>query len=223
MADPINKRLAISKANAQIVAVIGIASFVVVFCLVASKALISQNSYQVKVASEKTKANKQLDANLESFNALKTSYAKFNNANPNVINGNTNGTGDNDGSNAKIILDSLPSAYDYPALTSSLEKILNDRGIKINSITGVDDQAAQSGATAAAASPKPVIMPFTFSVNTNYGAAQELLSTLQKSIRPLVIDKISVSGGSSNMQLTVTGHTYFQPTKTLNITKKVVK
>jgi hypothetical protein len=223
MANQINKRLAISKANAQIVAVIGIASFVVVFCLVASKALISQNSYQVKVASEKTKANKQLDANLESFNALKTSYAKFNNANPNVINGNTNGTGDNDGSNAKIILDSLPSAYDYPALTSSLEKILNDRGIKINSITGVDDQAAQSGATAAAASPKPVIMPFTFSVNTNYGAAQELLSTLQKSIRPLVIDKISVSGGSSNMQLTVTGHTYFQPTKTLNITKKAVK
>ena len=223
MSNQINKRLAISKANAQIVAVIGIASFVVVFCLVASKALISQNSYQVKVASEKTKANKQLDANLESFNALKTSYAKFNNANPNVINGNTNGTGDNDGSNAKIILDSLPSAYDYPALTSSLEKILNDRGIKINSITGVDDQAAQSGATAAAASPKPVIMPFTFSVNTNYGAAQELLSTLQKSIRPLVIDKISVSGGSSNMQLTVTGHTYFQPTKTLNITKKAVK
>jgi hypothetical protein len=223
MANQINKRLAISKANAQIVAVIGIASFVVVFCLVASKALISQNSYQVKVASEKTKANKQLDANLESFNALKTSYAKFNNANPNVINGNTNGTGDNDGSNAKIILDSLPSAYDYPALTSSLEKILNDRGIKINSITGVDDQAAQSGATAAAASPKPVSMPFTFSVNTNYGAAQELLSTLQKSIRPLVIDKVSVSGGSSNMQLTVTGHTYFQPTKTLNITKKAVK
>ena len=54
------KRLAISKANAQIVGIVGAAAFVTVFCLFAANAVFSQNRYQARVITAKEKAHKQL-------------------------------------------------------------------------------------------------------------------------------------------------------------------
>ena len=217
------KRVAISKANAQMVAVVGAASFVTIFCLVAAQAVWGQNQYQARVSSAKEKANQQLLANIEAFDDLEKAYFKFDRAGTNVIGGNSKGTGDKDGSNAKIILDALPGSYDFPALTSSLEKILTERNFEITNITGTDDQLNQGSSTS---SPQPtaVEMPFSFSVtNANYSAVQELLATLDKSIRPIQIDSITLSGGVDDMTITVNAHTYFQPAKNLTIKKQVVK
>jgi len=211
----------LSKANAITVGIVGVASFITVFCLVASSSLISQNKYQNKVASAKSKANSQLDANIKAYSDLNTSYKKFNNTNPNAIGGNVNGTADNDGNNAKIVLNSLPSTYDFPALTSSLEKVLRDRNISITSISGTDAQASQTASESQ--SPTPVPIPFMFTVSANYGSTQQLLDALQKSIRPIQIDTIAISGASSDMNLTVTGHTYYQSGKNLKITKQTIK
>jgi hypothetical protein len=217
------KRLAISKANAQVVGVAAAASFVTIFCLVASQAVWSQNSYQARVIAKKSVAHKQLLQNIQAFDKLVTSYDTFNNAPTNVINGNINGTGDNDGDNAKIILDALPSSYDFPGLTSSVEKILTDRQFKITSITGTDDQLSQQ-TNVSSPNPQPVSMPFSFTVgNASYTSIQQLITALQQSIRPIQIDSIDLSGGADDMQLTVNAHTYFQPAKNLSITKQVVK
>jgi hypothetical protein len=217
----ISKATALSKTNARIVGFVGAASFIVIFCLVASNSLLSQNRFQARVANGKEAAKKQLDANIAAYNALQSSYNKFNNSNPNVIGGNQNGTGDNDGNNAKIVLDSLPSVYDFPALTSSIEKILKDRNINLASLTGVDDLNAQSKNSSE--TPTPTQMPFGFTVSTNYDSAQNLFATLEKSIRPISIDKVSVSGSSSNMTLNFNAHTYYQPAKELKIDKRPVK
>jgi len=211
----------LSKANAVTVGIVGVASFVVVFCLVASSSLFSQNKYQAKVASAKSKANSQLDANIKAYSDLNTSYKKFISNSPNAIGGNVNGTADNDGNNAKIVLNSLPSTYDFPALTSSLEKILHDRNITIKSITGTDAQASQSAGESQ--SPTPVAIPFVFTVSANYGSTQQLLDALQKSIRPIQIDSIAIAGASSDMTVTVNGHTYYQAGKNLKITKQTIK
>jgi hypothetical protein len=116
-----SKHLAINKANAQIVGIVAAAAFISIFCLVASKAVLSQNSYNARVISAKEKAHKQLQNNLKAVNNLTISYKAFDETATNVIGGTAGGTGDNDGSNSKIIIDALPSAYDFPALTSSLE------------------------------------------------------------------------------------------------------
>ena len=50
------KRLAITKANAQIFAVVVGASFVTVFCLMASKAVFSNNLYLSRVTSKQQAA-----------------------------------------------------------------------------------------------------------------------------------------------------------------------
>jgi len=211
----------LANTNTRMIGIVGAASFIVVFCLVASLSLFNQNKYQSKVAGAKQEANKQLDANISAYSSLQNSYKKFNNAGTNAIGGNPKGTGDNDGNNAKIVLNSLPSVYDFPALTSSVEKILKDRNISYTSISGVDDQAAQSASSSG--TPTAVKIPFSFTATANYSSVQDLLASMQKSIRPIAIDTITVSGSSSNLTATITAHTYFQPAKDLNITKKVVK
>lgn len=217
------KRMAISKSNAQMVGVVAAAAFITVFCLVASNTVFSQNRYQARVISAKEKAHKQLQDNINTYSDLATSYKAFDNASTNVIGGTKGGSGDNDGSNSKIILDALPPTYDFPALTSSIEKILQDNHLKVTSITGTDDQINQQGNTASA-NPQPVEIPFTFTVsNASYASVNQLMSKLQQSIRPIVIDTLDASGGQNDMTVTVSAHTYFQPAKTVSITKKVVK
>jgi hypothetical protein len=217
------KRLAISKSNAQMVAVVAVASFVTIFCLVACKTVFSQNRYQSKVISAKEKAHKQLQANLKAYGSLSTSYKIFDTKNPNVLGGNINGTGDNDGPNSKLILDALPSTYDFPALTSSIEKILADRGLRVGSITGTDDQVNQQS-NPSSPTPQPVAIPFSFTVEgANYAALSQLTDALQHSIRPIQIQTIDLSGGANDMKATYTAQTYYQPAKSLKIEKKVVK
>lgn len=217
------KRLAIVKANGQMVAIVAVAAFITIFCLVASKAVFSQNQYQQRVISAKEKAHVQLTANTKAFGELVKHYKAFDSKSSNVIGGDSNGNGDNDGRNSKLILDALPPSYDFPALASSLEKVLTDRNFKISDITGTDDQINQQ---TNASSPKPeaVAMPFSFSVsNTNYSSIQDLVKALQNSIRPLVIDSIDLSGGANDMTATIKAHSFYQPAKNLNITKKAIK
>ncbi|MEK7059439.1 MAG: hypothetical protein AAB971_01655 [Patescibacteria group bacterium] len=217
------RRLAISKANAQVVAIVAAASFVTVFCLVASNAVFKQYRYQGKVVGEKEKAHQQLESNIKAYDKLAASYKAFDSASINVIGGTKSGTGDNDGRNAKIVLDALPSSYDFPALTSSIEKILASSSLKVTSITGTDDELNQQG-NISSATPEPISIPFSFSVsNANYASIQQLITKLQQSIRPLQVDSLDLTGGANDMSLTVSGHTFFQPSKNLNITKKVVK
>lgn len=217
------KRLAISKANAQMVIFVAVASFVSIFCLVASNSVFSQNRYQQKVISAKEKAHKQLETNISNYNTLAQRYKSFNNQSPNIIGGSINGTGDNDGPNSTIVLDALPNTYDFPALTSSMEKILSDRGLKVSSISGTDDQLAQQNNTSSP-TPQPVAIPFSFTVNNaNYSSISDLSAALDHSIRPIAIDTISLTGGANDMTGTFTAHTYWQPAKSLKVTTKVVK
>jgi Tfp pilus assembly protein PilO len=219
----LTKRIAINKANAQMVGSVGVAAFVTVFCLVAVHALWGQNAYLSRVNSAKDKANKQLQANVTAASNLASSYKTFVGSNTNAIGGSATGTDQNDGDNAKIVLDALPSSYDFPALTASIEQILTSNNLKVATITGTDDEVAQA-ATTGSGDPQPVPMPFSFDVtDASYSQIQNLIQQLQSSIRPIQIDTITLSGSANNMKLTLNAHTYYQPGKTLNITKESVK
>jgi hypothetical protein len=217
------KHLAVSKANAQIVAIMAVASLLTVFCLIASRAVLSQTRYQARVTSADEKATKQLKQNINAFNNLSRAYSSFNSDPINIIGGSTSGTGNNDGNNAKIILDALPSSYDFPALTSSIEKILTSGNFNASSITGTDDQLAQQ-TNLSSPTPQPVSMPFSFTVdNTSYTGVQQLITTLQSSIRPMPIDSLTLNGSNSSLSVTINAHTYYQPAKSLSIKKQVIK
>lgn len=209
------KRIQVTKAQATVIATVAVAVFVTVFSLVSSKSLWTQRAYQARVIDKKEKARVQLQDNLSAVDGLVTSYKNFTTNPTNLLGGNPSGTGEKDGDNARLILDALPSKYDFPALTTSLEKLLVDRKFKIDGITGVDDELAQS--KAASGVSKPIEMPFQISVTGNDVSVQDLLTVLEKSIRPFQSTKLSLTGSSGDLELVLDAKTYYQPEKTVNI------
>jgi len=218
------KKIQIDKANSMVVAVVGVSAFLVAFSLVSIKSLLARRSYQAKVISAQEKARDTLTGNINAVNDLKIRYNEFTSRTENIIKGSSVGSGPRDGDNARIILDALPSKYDYPALASSLEKILLDKGYKIDSISGVDQEVTQNGANAAAVQ-QAVDMPFTVAAVGSYKGMVDLLVTFRKSIRPLYIQKLSFDAGGEvdSVKLSIEGKTYYQPERTLNITEEVVQ
>lgn len=218
----LSKKVQVDKAQASIVAVIGCSVFVTVFSLVSVRALWTQRGYQGRVIAQKQKARDQLKDNIESAKDLVSSYKQFTAVPVNMIGGNPAGTGDKDGDNARIILDALPSKYDFPALTASFEKILSERNFKIGGISGTDDEIAQS-AVQESGTPQPVEIPFQVGVEGSYASIQDLVTVFERSIRPITIHTITFTGSNTDMKANFELGTFYQPEKTLNIKKEVVK
>src|SRR3989344_1554283 len=133
-----SKRVLIDKANTTVTVVMALTTFISISSVMAIRTLAAKRTYQAKVISAKTSARKQLQVNKAAVENLKQAYGVFVTEPTNAISGSSTGTGDRDGDNAKITLDALPSKYDFPALTSSIEKLLIDRNYQIESISGTD-------------------------------------------------------------------------------------
>lgn len=214
------KRLALSKANKQMVVVAAVAAFITVLCLVAADHFLSIRSYQSKIIAADQTADTQMKADVSSEHRLIQSYAKFVSQNPNVL-GTQNTSGKYKYNNATIILDALPSTYDFPALISSVQKLLQNGNFNITSIGGQD--LSTSTSITPSSNPQPVAIPFSFTIdNANYQAIQGLFKQMQESIRPLQIDNLSITGSDSSITLTVNAHTYFQPGKIFKIGSETI-
>ena len=216
------KRIAIDKAYATLIIAVGIAAFIVVFSLVASRSLLSQRAYQSKVISKKETALKTLKSNIQSADELNAAYTEFSGGTTNILGGNPKGDSDRDGDNPRIILDALPSKYDFPALTTSIEKVLKDNGFSLTTITGTDEEVTQS-AVESDENPAPIEIPFSLEVAIGEGQGKTLLELFERSIRPIKVQKLTVSGQSGQLKVTISAKTYFQPERSLNIRSEVVK
>ena len=215
------KRGLIDKSNSTIVAVTSGACFIVVFCLVASASLINQLSYQNRIIAADNSALNQLNSDIQATQNLENAYNAFVGTPINIIGGNPNGAGIQDGANSKIILDALPSTYDYPALATSLESILTNQGVQIESITGTDQSSSQPNQSSSNPSPQP--MPFQVIVQGNYASIQNVINAFEHSVRPFQIQTMQLSGDQSQLTLNIAASTFWQPAKSLNISTEVVK
>lgn len=216
------KRALIGKANSSMVIATTAAAFILIFALVAGKSLIGQMAYQNRVISAKKTALQQLKDDLDARDSLQSSYNSFVAENPNILGGDAKGTSDQDGDNATLILESLPSAYDFPALTTSLEKIITGQNLSILGITGTDQEATE-GANQSSPNPQPVAMPFQVDVTGSYQSVQTLTDVFLRSIRPFQIQTLELSGDEGAMNATFGAQTFYQPGKTLNIKQEVVQ
>lgn len=216
------KRSLINKANSTIVISTAVAAFVLVFSLVAGKSLIGQIGYQNKVIGVKKTALKQLQVDLAARDSLEQSYKSFVDDDPNALGGNPKGVAEKDGDNAKLVLDALPSKYDFPALTTSLEKLIVEQNLKILGISGTDQEADQA-ANQISPDPMPTAMPFQVQVSGSYTSIQSLVDVFLRSIRPFQIQSIELSGDESSMTATLSAETFYQPEKSLEIKQERVR
>lgn len=218
----ITKRALITKANQNVVIAAAVAAFVLIFALIAGRAMITQIAYQQRVIDAKKEALATAQADLEALGSLEQSYRQFVESDPNVLSGSVSGNGELDGDNARIVLDALPSKYDFPALTTSLEELILKQGMQIQDISGTDEEAQQSGQQVSA-NPEPVAMPFQVQANGSYGAAKDLVGAFLRSVRPFNILGMELSGSESSMTVTIDAETYYQPEKQLSITEETVE
>lgn len=222
------KHIQVDKANSTMVLSVAIASFIVVFAGFAAHSLLVQRSYQSEVIRQKETTLEQITENLENAKTLESSYASFVSGNENIIGGNANPDPDNigerDGDNARIILDALPSTYDFPALVTSIEAILTAQDVNIDGISGtddeltyvsVDDEPRTSEAT-------PVEIPFAIEFNGSYDDVQRLIDALERSIRPLHINVIEIQG-EDQLRVDVNAQTYFQPERIFSVEEEVLR
>ncbi len=216
------KHLQIDKANATMVAVIAGVAFVTVFSIVSCQALLNQRGYLSRVIAANEKTKKQLNADLKATQSLTSSYQAFVSAPENAIAGSSTGGGDRDGDNARLVLDALPSKYDFPALATSIEKILTGKNFKVSDFAGTDDQVAQQ-ANDGSATPQPLEIPFQLTIQGNYSSVQDLIKTFDHSIRPISILSVEFSGSDAEMHLQLSAKTYYQPEKTFKVTTKDIK
>jgi Pilus assembly protein, PilO len=216
-----SKHVLVDKANQTIVIVTSAAAFVIIFSLVSSKTLFKEMSYQSKVITSKQLALTKLQADDSAANQLVSSYQTFISSPNNLIGGNSTGNGRNDGNNAQIILDALPSQYDFPALITSLTSLIQSQAVSLTGISGTDQILSQVPPTAGTTAP--VAMPFSLQVSGNYTGLEQLVSVMQESIRPLQITSLDFTGDQSNLTLSVAAQTYYQPGVKFNITTSGVQ
>lgn len=216
------KRMQINQANVVIVASISVAAFITIFSLVASRALLSQRSYQSRVISKQETAKKQLDSNIKAASTLEASYKQFVGQPENIIGGSSAGAGDRDGDNAKIVLDALPSKYDYPAVATTIEKLVSSKNGKFVSITGADDEVTQL--SSAGGGGAAVDMPIEFVVEAGYNNMRDLIDAFEKSIRPFSFDQITLTASKDDvLNMDAKIRTQYLPEKTLSVKSEVVQ
>lgn len=209
----------------RLITVVGTAAIIAVFCLASTKVLLTQAGYKRQIISARRDAAKALSDDLAKSDALKTQYQIFEGTSPKNIIGGRNVTDSSatppDGNNSRIVLDALPSSYDFPALISSMAKIMNSNGIASPSIGGSDQSDTVN--PPASPNPSPVAIALTVSGSGSYTQIQAVIRDLERSIRPFDLTNLHVQGSESSMTFSANLNTYFQPPKTLKISDKAIK
>jgi hypothetical protein len=66
-------------------------------------------------------------------------------------------------------------------------------------------------------------MPFQIEVLGNYDTHQDVMSVFERSIRPIQVETMQVTGSQDELILKVAAKTYYQPEKQLNIKNEAVQ
>jgi len=226
----IRKRQQIANASRLMFLWVAAVSVVVGIAIVASLFLVQKALFNEKVLAEKSKTasilvdNNKVVADLKNeVRVLNTNEALKSSMRP------------GEDQPIQVVLDALPFDANSSALGSSLqEKFLNDPALSIEAlnvdpVAGVESVAnsnVQDASATAAASATQSQITFRFSVSTsvnNAGVLKTLLQKLERSIRAIDITTMTVETQGARLVMTVNGHAFYQPARTVELKDKTVK
>jgi hypothetical protein len=220
----LRKRSQIAKANRTMFIWIAVASVLVGASLVVGIFLGQQLLYKEKVLAEKVTTVDNLKANNAAIEDLKEEVR--------ILDTNTDLAlvkAKPEDQALQVILDALPSEANSLALGASLQSklLVGIQGLQpvellqVN-VAGGDDAENTDDDSLSDSPPNSISVNFT--ISGSQSALQELLVRLERSIRTIEITNLTLesqSGGNFNM--IVTARAYYEPTKTLELTDKVVE
>ncbi len=151
----------------------------------------------VRQANEVKAQDKQialLKAKRSDLEALKPAYAS-------IIQKPANGISD-----AELVLRSVPTSEDYKSLIASLERIGQESGVKVTSVS----QTA-STATAASSVGRANVLGFTVNLEGPYDKIFSFLQNTERSARVMNFTNMTLSGNSGTVTASLSMKTYWQP------------
>ncbi|HMI09336.1 MAG TPA: hypothetical protein VK497_02955 [Candidatus Saccharimonadales bacterium] len=227
----LRKRQQIANANRMMFLWVAAVSVVVGIAAVLSLFLVQKALFNEKVLAEKDKTASTLVKNNKAIDELKNQVR--------VLNTNQalkDSMAPGETQPVQVVLDALPSEANSSALGASLqEKFLNDGALKLESlnvdpVVGVESQSDQNVQDASASSTEAVVgqkqITFRFAVSTdlaNANALKDLLQRMERSIRTIDITSLTVETQGARLVLTVEGHAFYEPAKSVELKDKTVK
>ncbi|MGV9002048.1 MAG: hypothetical protein ACOH18_03810 [Candidatus Saccharimonadaceae bacterium] len=225
----IRKRTQIAQANRTMFIWIAIASALIGTAAVVGIFLFQKLTYNELVLSRKLDTVSTLDHNISVIDGLKTDIKALE-VNTDLMSIKANDTDEA----LQVVLDALPSDANSLALGSSLQNKLlagitgsySLKSLQVTPVTGLETtadattvDAGTTGTTAASSSP----IGFVFSVKGDQTALHQVLQNLERSIRTIVVSRLSMDTQSGELTMTVEGHAFYQPAKTIQLTDEIVK
>lgn len=219
----LKKRQQIENAGRSMFIWVAAASVAVSICVVTVQFLYQQWSYNNRVLGAKYKAADTLKKNIDNSKRLQDAVNALV-SNDALASVKTNP----EDSNTKSVLDALPNRADPTALATSLQQaILNRSGVTIEDITvPSEDPLTNDSGNASVASTQeatPGEMQFTVVVGGSYDKIRSMMLDLERTIRPIKITAVDLNGDDAAMTATISGVTYYQPSKSASIKQEVVK
>ena len=215
------KRQQIYKSGRTMFAWVAGASVIAGFAVVVAGFLIQRIVFESKVVVEKQNTVNTLQANNKAVDKLRDEIRVLNtNAALSSVKLNDNEEP------LRVILDALPADNNALALGASVQSLVaRTSDVKIESFQVGEDVATSDDTAKLGSSVKGVQqIPFTMSISAaNPDALRDVLKNLEKSIRVIDIDAMTIEQGDSRVVMTVNGHGYYLPAKTIQLTKKEVK
>lgn len=210
----LKKRQQIELAGRTMFVWVAIAAAALSFCIATGQYLFTKWQHNNKVISAKYDASATLTTNIENAKQLKEEVDSLA-ANQELASVKTKA----EDPNTKSVLDALPTALDPAALATSLQQaILSRSGVTIESIVVPPELAvatdAQQQVDPIEATPQEV--KFSFVVSGSYDKIRTLMADLQRTIRPIKITSLNMTGSDADLRVTCEAVTYYQPAKTVN-------
>ncbi|HEU5187532.1 MAG TPA: hypothetical protein VFT87_03445 [Candidatus Saccharimonadales bacterium] len=210
----IKKRQQIEVAGRVMFVWIVIAAVAVSFCVATGQYLFNRWVHNNKIIAAKNKASDTLGKNIVNSQELKQNVDALvaNQALASVK------TKESD-QNTKSVLDALPSAFDSAALGTSLQQaILSRSGATIESISVPQDVPETQPLTST-----PQEMKFSFVIAGSYKQIQDSILDIERTIRPIKILTMNLTGSDTNLRASIEAVTYYQPAKKVQVGEEVVK
>ena len=215
------KRQQIYKSGRTMFAWVAGASVIAGFAVVVAGFLIQRIVFESKVVVEKQNTVNTLQANNKAVDKLRDEIRVLNtNAALSSVKLNDNEEP------LRVILDALPADNNALALGASVQSLVaRTSDVKLESFQVGEDVATSDDTAKLGSSVKGVQqIPFTMSISAaNPDALRDVLKNLEKPIRVIDIDAMTIEQGDSRVVMTVNGHGYYLPAKTIQLTKKEVK
>ena len=220
----VKKRQQIAGTRKEVLMWVAIASAVVVICLVVGMNIFQRIQYQMKVNAEISKTAKTMEANVKAIDGL---IKNVNDLRANRLL-TAPGLKADDSTVFQVVIDALPTENDSVSLSSSLQnKILNRSGVTIEQIS-VDGESSSSSndddEVTTSSVEFPVAQPINFRISIvgTYESIKQTLADIERTIRPIIINSLEISGTDDRLTATIQATTYYSSNVNFQVGEKEV-